>query len=774
MACHSPFSRLSPTLHHPPPCSPTYSNLQFNYLTGSITGVPAASLKTINVASNFLAGSFPASSTTMCDARNNCLLDASKCVSSGSSTQRTATACMICGYANASTLLCGGGVCAPNTTLVLPTKTPNSASAAVLPLMCTGVRIDPAARTLLCPSPCLFLCFRILCLLSLPFPCLLPVPPPSVSSLCLLSLSPLSASSLCLLSLPPLSTSPLCLLSLPPLSASSLSNVPCTLPPLRSTPPTRSPSLPLHPSAPHSLTVPILANLKTSLGVPHQGWGVQTLCAVTGIYRGPQDMPAVNCNIQGGVVDIFLKQRLMRGTMHPDISKFTALTALDMSSNFLSGRLDPFITPLTGLTALKNLVMSYNFFSGSLPSTISSIKSLYMLSVGWNYLTGSVPVLGTSTLQVLDLENNWFVGKYPTTANWYFCTARANCFNDPTPCVNNNNQGITQRPSCAICNSADGTGVLCGGIVACQPDPAAVKAATSFPTTSTPVLALTCPPVPPVTTDATAASALMNIKTALGVTYTNWAASSSCTAVGSSGGGGFTGVECDSLGNPVKITLDNQKLSGILHADIAKLTALTFISLKSNLFRAPLYEFSIRIPTLPNLAVLLLDFNWFFGSLPPGVISMPKLTRLGLSYNYLTYRVPPVSAALKDLDVSFNFLSGPFPANTATSCGASNNCFTAVTGCTTKGTAQRTTGCNFCESTTAQGMLCYGRGVCTVNASVPFAAGTPNAVGAATLPFTCITTVCGSASPVVCPNDWRCTGLQCVMNFVNCFGYLCV
>ncbi|CAI5518015.1 unnamed protein product [Closterium sp. Naga37s-1] len=416
-------------------------------------------------------------------------------------------------------------------------------------------------------------------------------------------------------------------------------------------------------------------------------------------------MPAVNCNIQGGVVDIFLKQRLMRGTMHPDISNFTALTALsvpsppcrDMSSNFLSGRLDPFITPLTGLTALKNLVMSYielifeapkksppspppvcrgagfhlsfdavSALSLSPATTLSKFPALALpsacplsvgwnyqtwsvpvldtalqvfqqsqklcvhvcvcvcacasRSVGWNYLTGSVPVLGTSTLQVLDLENNWFVGKYPSTANWYFCTARANCFNDPTPCKNNNNQGITQRPSCAICNSADGT-----------------------------------------------ASALMNIKTALGVTYTNWASSSSCTAVGSSGGGGFTGVECDSLGNPVKITLDSQKLSGILHADITKLTALTFmcqggkevayganvalraccsslksnlfkarldefssripfeslrmpcpsflslpplppvwhcVSLKSNLFRARLYEFSIRIPTLPNLAVL--------------------------------------------------------------------------------------------------------------------------------------------------------------------------
>ncbi|CAI5500275.1 unnamed protein product [Closterium sp. Naga37s-1] len=140
---------------------------------------------------------------------------------------------------------------------------------------------------------------------------------------------------------------------------------------------------------------------------------------------------------------------------------------------------------------------------------------------------------------------------------------------------------------------------------------------------------------------------------------------------------------------PPHSTLDSQKLSGILHADITKLTALTFI---------------------------LFDFN------------------CGMSYNYLTYRVPPLAAGLLYIDVGFNLLSGPFPVNTATSCGASNNCFQNVT----TGTAQRSTGCKFCNSATGQGMLCYGSGVCTVDASAPFNAGTPNAVGAATLPLACV------------------------------------
>ncbi|CAI7926568.1 unnamed protein product, partial [Closterium sp. NIES-54] len=602
----------------------TTLNVQYNYLTGYLAPI-AASLKTISVASNFLAGPFPASSTTMCDARNNCLNVASNCVSSGSSVQRAS--CTICD-GTAAYVLCGGGVCSPNTDGPLASKTPNSASAGVLPMRCTGVRIDPAA-------------------------------------------------------------------------------------------------------------LPILANLKTALGVPHPGWGEQTMCTVSGIPKGPEDMPAVYCNWQGKVIDLFLKWRLMRGVMHPDISKLTGLTALDLSGNFLSGRLDPFITPLTGLAGMKILIMNYNFFSGSIPSTVSSIKNLLMLSLGWNYLTGTVPDMPPK-LKVLDLEYNWLSYTFPTapatTSTWDFCTVRQNCFIDPTPCGNGN---IIQRYSCAVCGTKDANGTLCGGTTTCQPDPAAVKAATNRQTSGAPQLAITCPPQQPVATDATAVGALMNIKMALGLTYTDWASTSTCAAAGTALGG-FTGVECNSFGNPVKITLDSQKLFGILHADITKLTALTFLSLKSNLFRARLDEFASKIPSLPNLAVLLLDFNWFYGSLPPGLVAMPKLTRLGLSYNYLTYRVPPLAAGLKDIDVGFNFLSGSFPANSATSCGANNNCFLAATTCATKGTAQRATGCSFCLSDTAQGMLCYGRGICTVNATSPFAAGTPNAVGATTLPLACV------------------------------------
>ncbi|CAI6006107.1 unnamed protein product [Closterium sp. NIES-65] len=279
--------------------------------------------------------------------------------------------------------------------------------------------------------------------------------------------------------------------------------------------------------------------------------------------------------------------------------------------------------------------------------------------------------------------------------------------------------------------------------------------------------------IPPLT--ATVA-ALLSIKTALGVTHTGWAVNAVCTLAGTCGtvtSGSLTGVECDSAGNPVKITINNQQLFGVLPADVTKLTVLTYLNLQSNLFKARLKDFALRLPALTNLAVLLLDYNWFKGSLAPPLLAMTKLTRLSMAYNYLTYRVPPVSASLKAVVLSNNFLSGTFPANSTTSCVSAAKCFTSATTCNTptKGrvTEQRASGCDICGSASGQGMLCGGTGVCTPNAAELFTAKTANTAGAAAiLPMACV------SAPIACPTVWRCQGLKFAAPAIsNCIGYLC-
>ncbi|CAI5483331.1 unnamed protein product, partial [Closterium sp. Yama58-4] len=75
-------------------------------------------------------------------------------------------------------------------------------------------------------------------------------------------------------------------------------------------------------------------------------------------------------------------------------------------------------------------------------------------------------------------------------------------------------------------------------------------------------------------------AALLRMKTALGVTHTGWAANTVCTLAGTAGtvtSGSLTGVECDSARNPVKITLNNQQLFGVLPTDVTKLSVLTYL-----------------------------------------------------------------------------------------------------------------------------------------------------------------------------------------------------
>ncbi|CAI5483347.1 unnamed protein product, partial [Closterium sp. Yama58-4] len=464
-------------------------NVQFNYLTGPITGTPFASLKFLNVASNLLTGTFPASSTTACDAHSNCLADSSKCLASGASSQRLASDCNVCGLGSSSGVVCNGGACTPDTTEPVAALTPNNASAALLPMQCSGVRIDATAVS---------------------------------------------------------SSSP-----------------------------------------------------------------------------GPRDLGGVLCSPAGAAVEINLNTRQLAGSMHADISKLAACihySARAFYSNYLAGRLDAFTAPFTALSSLEILQLHYNYLFGTIPSALIGLKSLSKLSLGSNYLTGSVPVPGTA-MKHLDLENNYLVGTFPSVSV-LSCSARTNCFSSVAACTADGGKGTAQRATCSICGSADGTGVLCGGggASSCQPTADSLASLSTLNSPYASALPMACSLLPAVPVNSTAMAALLGIKTALGVTYTGWAANAVCTLAGTAGtvaSGSLTGVECDSAGNPVKITLNNQQLFGVLPGDVTKLTALTHLNLQSNLFRARLEDFALRLPALTNLAVL-------YTRLIPCAFSLPQ------------------------------------------------------------------------------------------------------------------------------------------------------
>jgi len=65
------------------------------------------------------------------------------------------------------------------------------------------------------------------------------------------------------------------------------------------------------------------------------------------------------------------------------------LTALDLSHNFLSGKIPETIGE--DLSKLQSLLMSFNLLSSTIPSTIGNLKNLSRIMLQSNYLTGTLP-----------------------------------------------------------------------------------------------------------------------------------------------------------------------------------------------------------------------------------------------------------------------------------------------------------------------------------------------------------------------------------------------
>ncbi|CAI5512981.1 unnamed protein product [Closterium sp. Naga37s-1] len=127
-------------------------------------------------------------------------------------------------------------------------------------------------------------------------------------------------------------------------------------------------------------------SLKAVLGVPLTNWGVSSLCKVVLVVSGvsssspgPRDLGDVLCSPAGVVVEINLNTRQLAGSMHADISKLIALTALVFHSNLLAGCLDAFTAPFTSLSKLENIQLHYNYLFGPIPSALISLKSLSKL-----------------------------------------------------------------------------------------------------------------------------------------------------------------------------------------------------------------------------------------------------------------------------------------------------------------------------------------------------------------------------------------------------------
>ncbi|CAI5985363.1 unnamed protein product [Closterium sp. NIES-65] len=232
-------------------------------------------------------------------------------------------------------------------------------------------------------------------------------------------------------------------------------------------------------------------------------------------------------------------------------------------------------------------------------------------------------------------------------------------------------------------------------------------------------------------------AAMMNIKSALGVTYTTWTATNPCRYARSAVAvaGEWNGVTCV-----------NGKVSDI--------------NLPGNLFNYRLDSFTTNLRSLPELALLHSTsvshaathlIATFTISAPLAVPcttttslyapapSLPSPLASGARFNYLIGTVPALGPLLVLLDIQGNFITD-VPAATYTYCGGYFNCLPTPSKCPSGGTTQRSAAaCSVCGTTNGVGPFCASTGgVCSVDAAALVTAGTVNSPSQPVLPMSCV------------------------------------
>ncbi|KAE8780341.1 putative LRR receptor-like serine/threonine-protein kinase [Hordeum vulgare] len=366
----------------------------------------------------------------------------------------------------------------------------------------------------------------------------------------------------------------------------------------------------------------------------------------------PCGWKGVTCDGGGRVSSLNLTRSTISGPVFGGFSRLPALTSLDLSDNSITGALPaadlnqcrgllhlnlshnlitgPLV--LSGLTRLRVLDVSGNRLDGAVAVNFPAIcADLTLLDLSTNNLTGSVTGLldGCARLDKVDLSSNNFTGElWPGIARFREFSAAENNLTGSVP-------WSTFPDGCRLQSLDLSANQLVGGF----PD---------------------------------------SIANCTNLTYMSlW-------------GNNFTGKIPAGIGKLAvleTLILGKNKFDRQIPPDLTNCGRLQFLDISSNMFGGDVQQIfgnftSLKylvlhhneytggivasgVLRLPLLARLDLSFNQFTGQLPPQVADMKSLKYLMLAENNFSGTIPPEYgrlAELQALDLSNNTLSGVIPA----------------------------------------------------------------------------------------------------------------
>jgi Leucine-rich repeat (LRR) protein len=324
----------------------------------------------------------------------------------------------------------------------------------------------------------------------------------------------------------------------------------------------------------------------------------------------------VGCS-NGRVDYINMFNNNLQGSLPTSLSTLTNLLVLSISSNKLTGTIPASVGNLTQLVFIS---FSYNQLSGSIPDNISRLTNLRVLDLSGNKLSGAIPVsIGrVGTLQTLSLNSNQFTGSIPLSFS-----------------------ALTQLQGLSISSNQ-----LSGAI------PAGLSELTNL------------------------RYIYLNSNQLTGSIPSGFSALTNLEVIEVSRNQLNTTVsECLNplLGLPKlsRVYLNYNQLSGPLPRNLAGFPSLTSIALNNNQLSG---EIPASLGDITTLQIIVLDNNQLTGSIPASLTNLINLNTLSLTSNRLSGPIPEgfgSQAKLQYLSLSDNQLSGCFPISFSALCGKS-------------------------------------------------------------------------------------------------------
>ncbi len=411
------------------------------------------------------------------------------------------------------------------------------------------------------------------------------------------------------------------------------------------------------------------------------------------------DWTGITLNTDGCVTSIDLTQRLLSGTIAPELGNLSELTDLRLFQNVLSGNIP---SSLGNLSELTYLTLGNNNLTGSIPPSLGNLSNLTNLILQSNDLTGNIPpeLANLSSITQMFLNGNNFTGEIPQSFGNLSYLQSLNLYGNqltgPIPSSFGNLNSLTSlnvsQNNLSGCYDANLSN-LCNQLFFLSNTNNWISNGNNFDApwedfcVSSSGICDTPPPSGCRYLDSLNLVVLYNATNGANWT-TSWNLSQpidswygislnangcvscidldgsfDCTDTSTAGNNlsGNIPTEIGNFSDLVHLSLSGNNLSGNIPQEIGNLTNLTGLHLADNNLTGNIPS---QIGNLTNLTELDLSRNQLSGSIPVEISNLTNLTSLALFLNQLNGNIPGSIGNLVNLTyvgLHFNNLSGSIP-----------------------------------------------------------------------------------------------------------------